>query len=107
MSRRVLADQSGLSYPHVSQLETGDREPALKAIRALAPVSVLDGRPEERAALVAGREWATMGNGSYASSPDLMSVASMPDTSTYNKDKVLLSLERRLRGVPPLEGERC
>src|SRR5687767_4708251 len=37
LSRRDLADQSGLSYPYVSQLETGDLEPALKAMRALAP----------------------------------------------------------------------
>ncbi len=51
LSRRDLADQSGLSYPYVSQLETGDREPALKTMRALAPV--LEVRPEELAALVA------------------------------------------------------
>ena len=99
LSRRDLADQSGLSYPYVSQLETGDREPALKAMRALAPV--LDVRPEELAALVAGGEWATTGTSSYASAPDMM-LASV-DMPTYNKDKVLLSLERRLRDVPPLE----
>ena len=99
LSRRDLADQSGLSYPYISQLETGDREPALKAMRSLAPV--LDVRPEELAALVAGGEWATTGTSSYASAPDMMPASSpMP---TYNKDKVLLSLERRLRDVPPLE----
>ena len=99
LSRRDLADRSGLSYPYISQLETGDREPALKAMRSLAPV--LDVRPEELAALVAGGEWATTGTSSYASAPDMMlSSSEMP---TYNKDKVLLSLERRLRDVPPLE----
>jgi len=102
LSRRDLADQSGLSYPYVSQLETGDREPALKAMRALAPV--LDVRPEELAALVAGGDWATTGTSSYASAPDsLMSIASASESPSYNKDKVLLSLERRLRDVPPLE----
>ncbi len=53
LSRRDLAEQSGLSYPYVSQLETGDREPALKTMRALAPV--LDVRPEELAALQSAR----------------------------------------------------
>lgn len=103
LSRRELADQSGLSYPYISQLETGDREPALKAMRALAPV--LDVRTDELAALVAGGEWATRGTSSYASAPDMTagSLASSDLPTTYNKDKVLLSLERRLRDVPPLE----
>jgi transcriptional regulator with XRE-family HTH domain len=100
LSRRDLAEQSGLSYPYVSQLETGDREPALKTMRALAPV--LDVRPEELAALVAGGDWATTGTSSYASAPD-MTVGSLSDSPSYNRDKVLLSLERRLRDVPPLE----
>ena len=102
LSRRDLAEQSDLSYPYVSQLETGDREPSLKTMRALAPV--LDVRPEELAALVAGGDWATTGTSSYASAPDaMMSVAAFSDSPSYNKDKVLLSLERRLRDVPPLE----
>lgn len=99
LSRRELAERSELSYPYVSQLETGDREPSLKTMRALAPV--LDVRPEELAALVAGGEWATTGTSSYASAPDLM--VSGPPPSSFNRDKVLLSLERRLRDVPPLE----
>ncbi len=102
LSRRGLAEASDLSYPYVSQLETGDREPSLKTMRALAPV--LDVRPEELASLVAGGEWATTGTSSYASAPDMMvSALSMSDSPSYNKDKVLLSLERRLRDVPPLE----
>ena len=102
LSRRDLADRSGLSYPYVSQLETGDREPALKAMRALAPV--LDVRPEELAALVAGGDWATTGTSSYASAPDTsVGSLSLSDSPSYNRDKVLLSLERRLRDVPPLE----
>lgn len=100
LSRRELAERSELSYPYVSQLETGDREPSLKTMRALAPV--LDVRPEELAALVAGGEWATTGTSSYASAPDLM-LSSAPTGGSYNRDKVMLSLERRLRDVPPLE----
>lgn len=101
LSRRDLAEHSNLSYPYVSQLETGDREPSLKTMRALAPV--LDVRPEELAALVAGGEWATTGSSSYESAPDMMVSSPMPASSGYNRDKVLLSLERRLRDVPPLE----
>jgi hypothetical protein len=74
---------------------------ALKTMRALAPV--LDVRTEELAALVAGGDWATTGTSSYASAPELMSVGPLPDSPSYNTDKVLLSLERRLRDVPPLE----
>ncbi|HEU0103304.1 MAG TPA: helix-turn-helix domain-containing protein [Mycobacteriales bacterium] len=93
LSRRDLADRSQLSYPYISQLETGDREPALKAMRALAPV--LDVRLDELAALVAGREWAA---------PDSAPLpAPQPGAAPVNRDKVLLSLERRLRDVPPLE----
>lgn len=103
LSRRDLADQSGLSYPYVSQLETGDREPALKAMRALAPV--LDVRPEELAALVAGGDWTSGGSSSYQSAPMTGRAMSSrpPSEATYNREKVLLSLERRLREVPPLE----
>lgn len=69
---------------------------------ALAPV--LDVRPEELASLVAGGDWATTGTSSYASAPDMMvGSLSMSETPSYNKGKVLLSLERRLRDVPPLE----
>ncbi len=113
LTRRQLADASGVSYPYISKIESGEREPALKAIRKLAPV--LDVRPEELAALVAGGDWATPRASGFASAPDLMvgSLASADasyrrDSSDsngpgYNRDKVLLSLERRLRDVPPLE----
>jgi transcriptional regulator with XRE-family HTH domain len=101
LSRRDLADRSGLSYPYISQLETGDREPALKAMRALAPV--LEVRPEELASLVAGGNWATTGHSSYESAAPARPSRQPPDTSGYNRDKVLLSLERRLRDVPALE----
>ncbi len=102
LTRRQLADASEVSYPYISQIESGEREPALKAIRKLAPV--LGVRPEELAALVAGGDWATTGTGSYASTPDMMvGSLSMSESPSYNRDKVLLSLERRLRDVPPLE----
>jgi transcriptional regulator with XRE-family HTH domain len=100
LSRRELSDRSGLSYPYVSQLETGAREPALKALQKLAPV--LEVRPEDLAALVAGGEWVAMSSSSYESIPPRTSKPAV-DELGYNRDKVLLSLERRLREVPPLE----
>lgn len=101
LSRRDLSEQSGLSYPYISQLETGDREPALKAMRVLAPV--LEVRLEELAALVAGGDWSTAGTSSYESAREPSVSGTSPEPSTYNKDKILLSLERRLRDVPPLD----
>ena len=104
LSRKELATRSGLSYPYVSQLETGDRPPALKAMRQLAPV--LDVPVEELAAMVATGSWAGV-----TSTPDLFaarslavgSAASSEPPSDRTREKVLLSLERRLRDIPPLE----
>src|SRR4051794_21179563 len=36
LTRKELADRAGLSYPYVSQLETGDREPSMDALGKLA-----------------------------------------------------------------------
>ncbi len=105
LSRRELADRAELSYPYVSQLEAGDRQPALRAMQALAPA--LEVRVEELAAMVASEDWA-------GSIPDAMVVGSSPRLSrrpsrSYDesppraREKMLLSLERRLRDVPPLE----
>lgn len=104
LSRRDVAEQSGLSYPYVSQLETGDREPALKAMRALAPV--LNVRVEELASMVAGGDWAATEYDAYSSTPPRarMTSASAPAAGPgRSREKVLLSLERRLRDVPPLD----
>ena len=82
LSRRDLADRSGLSYPYISQLETGDREPAIKAMRALAPV--LDVRPDELAGLVAGGDWATVGSASsFESDSTPRSSMVRPDGAGY------------------------
>src|SRR5262245_32154746 len=42
LSRRELVEASGLSYPYVSQLETGYRLPSHKALAALAEALELD-----------------------------------------------------------------
>ncbi len=100
LTRRELATRAELSYPYISQLETGDREPALKALHKLAPV--LQVRLEELAALLAGGEWLSTSDSTYESTPP-RTVKPTSDNAGYNRDKVLLSLERRLRDVPPLE----
>lgn len=111
LSRRDVAERSGLSYPYVSQLETGDRNPALKAMRQLAPV--LDVPVEELASMVAGGAWvgASYGSDAFADSSPRMSMPppsarsgpSSEPSGPRSREKVMLSLERRLRDVPPLE----
>jgi len=115
LSRRDVAERSGLSYPYVSQLETGDRDPALKAMRVLAPV--LDVPVEELASMVAGGSWvgASYGSDAFADTGSpRMGLMSLPPSGTRSdqqsepsgprsREKVMLSLERRLRDVPPLE----
>ena len=101
LSRRDLATRAELSYPYISQLETGDREPALKALHKLAPV--LQVKPEELAALLAGGEWLSTSDSTYESTPPPRTAKPTSDQAGFNRDKVLLSLERRLRDVPPLE----
>jgi len=105
LSRRQLSDRTGLSYSYVSQLESGARQPALKAMRALAPV--LNVRVEELATMVAGSgDWSATSHDAYDSPPPMMISGSRPSsdpTSGRSRDKTLLSLERRLRDVPPLD----
>lgn len=36
LSRRELADRSGLSYPYLAQIEAGDRQPSTKALVRIA-----------------------------------------------------------------------
>ena len=50
LSRRDLVDASGLSYPYVSQLETGYRLPSHKALAALA--EALELSPSELSASI-------------------------------------------------------
>lgn len=94
LSRRDLADRSDVSYPYVSQIETGERDPSLKTLRRLA--EVLEIPVEQLASLVASEDW--------VSSP----VASPPQPSSYDdpvdlyREKVMPSVQRRLQSVPPL-----
>ena len=100
LSRRELADQSETSYPYVSQIETGDRDPSLKTMRRLS--EVLRVPLEEMASFVTPEAWASE---SAPSSPP-MSVGSLQvsydDSVELYRDKVLPAIERRLQGVPPL-----
>ncbi len=105
LSRRDLAEQAELSYPYVSQLETGERQPALKAMRSLAPV--LRVPVEELAAMVAGSgDWSATSYDAYDSPSPMMTSGSRSSGEASpgrGREKTLLSLERRLRDVPPLD----
>ncbi len=96
LSRRDLADQSDVSYPYVSQIETGDRDPSLRTMRKLAEVLGLP--VEQLASMVANVEFTTA----------LPAARSRPQRIAYDdsihlyRAKVLPSIERKLQSVPPL-----
>ncbi len=75
MSRRDLAEATGLSYPYISQLETGYRMPSAPAMRTLAdalglrPDSLFDAIPPAAARDVAARPQAPEAVRSSAAMP--------------------------------------
>ena len=95
LSRRELAAQSDVSYPYVSQIETGDRDPSLRTMRKLAEILQLP--VEEMATLVSTDAWVS----ETLSAPMLTrtSAISHRDSVDLYRDKVLPSVERR-DGVP-------
>lgn len=95
LTRREVAERSGLSYPYVSQIETGEREPSLKGLGRLAVA--LDVPVERLAGLLSGEDWTS------DTSPLMSLTSSAPTSDQRRYDKLLMSLERRLRDVPPLE----
>ena len=104
LTRRDVATRAELSYPYVSQIETGDREPALKALSKLG--QVLEVPVEHLAALLSGQDWTSTPATAYAALPTSAPMSTGSAGSTHDsrrRDKVLMSLERRLRDVPALE----
>ncbi len=106
LSRRDLAEQSDVSYPYVSQIETGERDPSLRTMHKLA--EVLDVPVEQMAALVAPEDWIASGTPPMAAVRRSQASSSRPPELSFDaqvdlyRDKVLPALERRLQGVPPL-----
>lgn len=98
LSRKELADRSEMSYPYVSQIETGDRDPSLRTMRKLA--EVLEVPVEDMASLVAPNAWVSSPP-SAAPSPRSREI-SYDDSVDLYRNKVLPSIERRLQSVPPL-----
>lgn len=95
LSRRDLAEGSEVSYPYVSQIETGDRDPSLRTMRKLA--EVLELPIEQMASMITPEAWV-----SAAFAPPRPSEISYDDSIDLYRDKVLPSIERRLQSVPPL-----
>jgi transcriptional regulator with XRE-family HTH domain len=105
LSRRELADRSDLSYPYVSQIETGDRDPSLRTMHKLA--ETLELPVEQLAGLVSTEDWVL----SSAPMPDVVagpararraSAPTFDESAELYRDKLLPSIERRLQSVPPL-----
>ncbi len=106
MSRQELSRAADVSYPYVSQIETGDRQPSIKTMAKLAQAL---GLPLSELASAAPESWAGVA-GSVPSDLDALA-SSMPPSSVSvsasrvresGHDRLLNSVRRRLREVPPL-----
>jgi transcriptional regulator with XRE-family HTH domain len=103
LSRQELAHLAGVSYPYLSQIETGDRQPSLKTMAKLAQALEL---PLETLASTAPASWAGVSEDSL---PSLGSVAMSVPTAAPDEwrdprtDRVLGALRRKLHDLAPLE----
>lgn len=95
LSRRELAERSETSYPYLSQIETGDREPSLRTLQRLA--SALELPVEALASSIKPSEWST------GAPEPLMAAAAAPETGEKERAKVLASVERRLQALEPVD----
>lgn len=97
MTRQQLAEESELSYPYLSQIETGQRTPALKAIRQISRALGLE--VSELASLAAPDAWGGA-SGSHHGAP-IDAERAVQLLEAY-RAKVLPSVRQRLKAVPPL-----
>lgn len=101
LSRKELAEQAGLSYPYLSQIETGDREPALRTMHLLA--NALQIPVEQLAGMTSPGVWVS-GPPLSPSLPPLSEPQRLMSTESALemwRDKVMAPVERRLRPIPP------
>jgi transcriptional regulator with XRE-family HTH domain len=83
LSRRELVEKSGLSYPYVSQLETGTRSPSPKSIAALARALAVD--PAELwTAMTFDIERSETATGASSSPAEQFGLNSKSGTRTYS-----------------------
>jgi transcriptional regulator with XRE-family HTH domain len=108
LSRREVADRSGLSYPYVSQLENGDREPSLDALSRLAAVFKVPAdellKPSGAAATAPAEQWHA--NPAYAahSPPAPPPASARPRARARSgRDRAVEDAYAVLLGLPPPE----
>ena len=101
-TRQELHRASNVSYPYISQIETGDRVPSLNTLRRLA--DALDLPVSDLAALVAPDAWS--GNTSLAMSPSAVqdwALGSAPDhAADPSRERIKDSVRRKLRDLAPV-----
>lgn len=95
LSRRELAERAELSYPYLSQIETGNREPSLRTLQKLA--SALELPVEALASFIS-----PSGSAGEASEPMPMA-SSAPEVEGKERARVLASVERRLQALDPID----
>lgn len=93
LSRKEVAERAQISYPYLSQIETSRREPSIETLRDLADVLQV---PVEQLAVLLSSD---------VSKPSTLSSPEKPRTTDDRRrhDRVLMSLERRLQDVEPVE----
>jgi transcriptional regulator with XRE-family HTH domain len=109
LSRRDLADATGLSYPYISQLETADRRPSPEAMHTLARALDLEpGRlfdtlsPDEPATASAGtvrRQGTSRSPSHYLPNP-LHAAAAPPPSALPDQTDPVLAAVAALESVP-------
>jgi transcriptional regulator with XRE-family HTH domain len=105
LSRQELASRAAVSYPYVSQIETDKRVPSIKTLHELA--RALEVPLNELAARMSTDTWLMSSSSlptSMALSEPVRAAGPSYDEDDLERyrDKLLPSLRRRLREVPPL-----
>lgn len=106
LGRRELAERSDVSYPYLSQIETGDRDPSLRVLRKLS--EALEVPVEQLAGLVSPSAWLSESTPRSESVPLRTSTVTSLRTGSWSesvdayRESVLPSVERKLAKVPPL-----
>lgn len=113
LTRKDLVEASGLSYPYVAQLETGQRTPSRRSVARLAEALQLspdelaaaipydEEAPRARTTTTARGTWQT--NPVYRSSPDGVVAGPPPPRGRRSRREAVLEVIEVVSDLPPAE----